>query len=250
MSTKPLDKKIALVTGAGRGIGKAIALRLAHDGATVFVHYGSSHVAADDVVDQIEKEGGIAFAVEGDFSSLLGVERLVRGVLAKEKHIDILINNAGVQTRDGIFTITEHDFDHSISVNLKAAVFLAQNMVPHMRDGGRIVNLTSGLSQIAFPQKAVYAMAKAAINSFTKSLAKELGPRGIHVNAVAPGIVGTDMNAWASSGEGRKRVAAMSPLNRITEPEDVAEVVAFLCGPGAACITGAYIDSGSGMSVG
>lgn len=163
------------------------------------------------------------------------------------QRLDILVNNAGLQTRDGLTSIAEPDFDTLFQVNVKAPFFLTSELLPSINDGGRIVNLSSGLSQGAFPEKGVYAMTKAAINSFTLSLAKQVGARGITVNAVAPGVVGTDMNPWVRSEEGSQRVAAMTALGRPATPEDIADVVAFLCGTDARWITGTYIDASGGQ---
>ena len=251
MSNRPLDKKIALVTGASRGIGHAIALRLAQDGAHVVAHYGKTKAGAEAVVAAIEKAGGTGCAVQGDFGTIDGIEKLVEGLCehTKGEGIDILVNNAGIQTKDGLSTISPNDFDHSVSVNLRSPFFLVQKLLPHLNENGRIVNVSSGLSLIAFPDKMVYSMLKAALNSFTRSLAKELGPRGITVNAVLPGITGTDMNPWARSGEGRQRVAAMTALGRAGEPDDIADTVAALCGPDMHWVTGNLIEAGGGMGL-
>lgn len=244
-----LEGKTALVTGAARGLGRAIALRLAGEGAQVAVHYGRSASQAEEIIAEISRVGGQAFGVRADFSDPSAPGALAAAVNERfgEAGLDILVNNAGLQTRDGLTDIAESDYDTLFQINVKAPFFLTSRLLPTLRDGGRIVNVSSGLSQGAFPEKGVYAMTKAAINSFTRSLAKQLGPRGITVNAVAPGIVGTDMNAWVRSEEGARRVAAMTALGRVAEPEDIADVVAFLCGPDARWITGAYIDASGGQ---
>jgi 3-oxoacyl-[acyl-carrier protein] reductase len=252
---RPLNGKVALVTGAGRGIGKAIALRLARDGALVAVHYSSSHDAAGEVVRQIVADGMPAFSVGGDLTTAAGINQAVGSLLDQlpqqtgADQIDILVNNAGIQRPDGLLEITEEDFDYMVALNMKAPLMLVQRLVGHIRSGGRIVNISSGLSQAAFPMKGVYAMTKAALNSFTRSLAKELGPRGITVNAVAPGIVATNMNPWASTPEGAPRAAAVTALGRVGTPEDIADAVAFLCGPDGRWMTGAYLDVSGGAAL-
>ena len=165
--------------------------------------------------------------------------------------LDILVNNAGIQTPDGISTITGSDFDRLYAVNVKAPFFLTQRLLRRMPDaGGRIINMSSGLSQIAFPDKMAYAMGKAAMISFTKSLAKEVGPRGITVNAVGPGIIDTDINPWVKSPQGKARVAEVAELKRVGQPDDVADVVAFLASHDARWITGAFIDASGGSLLG
>lgn len=238
--SQPLHGKTALVTGAGRGLGRAIALRLAADGARVGIHYGRSEEAAREVLEAI---GGNGFLVQGDFATMEGVEAAASQV----DQLDILVNNAGLQVPDQLIEITVENFDTLFQINVKAVFFLTQRLLPKISDGGRIVNLSSGLSQAAFPEKGVYGMTKAAINAFTRSLAKQVGGRGITVNAVAPGVVGTDMNPWARSGPGAERMAATIPLGRVATPEDIADVVAFLCSDDARWITGTYIDASGGQ---
>ncbi len=253
MSDKRLAGRIALVTGASRGIGRAIALRLAADGAQVFVHYSGSREAAEAVAREIEAMGGDdqARLIQADLSTLDGVRALVAGIATEgDCRLDILIHNAGVQLKDGIAEITEADFDRLYAVNVKAPFFLTQHLLGRMADGGRIVAMSSGLSQIAFPDKMAYAMGKAAMVSFTKSLAKALGPRGITVNAVGPGIIDTDMNPWVRSPQGAARVAGVSALGRVGQPPDVADVVAFLASDDARWITGAFIDASGGSLLG
>lgn len=253
MSTAALHGKIALVTGASRGIGRAVALKLAKEGAQVFVHFSGSHEAARAVAEEIVALGGDdqARLVQADLSTLAGIEALVAQIRAEgDCPLDILVNNAGIQVADGIEGLTSEAFDSLMAINVKAPFFLTQQLIDRLADGGRVINMSSGLSQIAFPDKMAYAMGKAAIVSFTKSLAKVLGPRGITVNAVAPGIIDTDMNPWVRSPAGAQRVAGVSALGRVGQPADVADVVAFLASADARWITGAFIDASGGSLLG
>jgi 3-oxoacyl-[acyl-carrier protein] reductase len=249
MAEKPLSGKIALVTGASRGIGAAIALRLARDGARVAVH-GTK--GAGDTAKAIEKSGGKSVSLAGDLATLAGVDALVTAFKTGlgQAAPDILVNNAGIQAspNDTLERLGEADFDRLIAINVKAPFFLVQRFLADFPRGARIVNLSSQLSQIAFPEQIVYSATKAAINSLTKSLAKELGPRGITVNAVGPGIIETDMTRDRLLGNEQMRafVAGNTALKRIGQPDDIADIVAFLASDDSRWVTGAYIAGGGG----
>jgi len=253
VSEGKLVGRIALVTGASRGIGRAIALRLARDGARVAVH-GTK--GADDTLRAIERAGGAGVSLAADLASLAGIAALAESFRARTGKAapDILVNNAGVQMSfvDGVGRISETDFDRMGAVNVKAPFFLVQRFLPDLPAGGRIVNLSSRLSTIGFPEQIAYSMTKAAINSFTKSLARELGPRGITVNAVGPGLIDTDMthSRFFAKQETREAVAAMAALRRTGAPEDIADIVAFLCSEDARWITGIYFDATGGAGLG
>jgi len=256
-SVSASKEKVALVTGASRGIGRAIASRLASDGVLVVVHYGRNQKAAAATVREIEKKGGRASPVQADLSSLEGVRALFRAMdkrlqdLLGTRKFDILVNNAGIPLAAGIGQTTEGEFDKLVAVNMKAPFFIIQQALPRLRDGGRIINISSGTSRIAFPEEVAYAMTKAALNSFTLSLAKQLGPRGITVNAVAPGIIATDFHGdWLRSPKARKFAASVAALGRVGLPEDIADVVAFLASSDARWITGAFIDATGGSLLG
>lgn len=253
MNMKRLKDRVAVVTGASRGIGRAIALRLAAEGALVAVHYGTRKDAAAETVTAIEAAGGNAFTVGAELDSLDGVERLLQ-VLDKEldrrtgiNQFDILVNNAGIGTSSSFETTREDDFDRLFAVNVKAPFFLVQKSLGRLRDGGRIVNISSGVTRIAYPHIMAYNLTKGAINTFTLHLAQLLGPRGITVNAVMPGIVDTDMNAsWLHTPDGRKFAEEMSALARIGEPSDIADIVAFTVSPDGRWITGQMLDATGG----
>lgn len=251
-----MNKKIAVVTGASRGIGQAIALRLAKAGATVVVHYGTNRAAADEVVGRIVRNGGASFAVQADMGSVADITKLcntLKEELARrygEPRFDILVNNAGIATRATLEETSEAQFERLFDVNVKGPFFMVQRALPLLRDGGRIINISSAVTRIAFPEVAAYSMTKGALNTMTLLLAAQLGPRGITVNAVAPGATDTDMNSdWLRSTEGRESVAGKTALGRVGEPFDIAGVVALLASPDSGWITGQCIDASGGLNL-
>lgn len=253
MNMKRLEGQIAIVTGASRGIGRGIALRLAAEGALVVVHYGTRRDAADETVAVIEATGGTAFAVGADLNTLDGVDRLLK-ILDEElilrtdsNQFDILVNNAGIGTSSSFEETNEVEFDRLFAVNVKAPFFLIQQSLGRLRDGGRIINISSGVTRIAYPNIMAYNLTKGALNTFTLHLAKLLGPREITVNSVMPGIVDTDVNApWLHTAEGRKFAGEMSALGRVGEPSDIADIVAFTASPDGRWVTGQMLDATGG----
>lgn len=248
-----LKGKVALVTGAGRGIGRAIARRLAQEGALVAVHYGNSRDAALETVRELEGSGGTAFAVGADLGTLSGVEALFEtmdaelGRRAGSHHLDILVNNAGIALYGSVENTPEAAFDTIFSVNVKAPFYLIQHALPRMREEGRIINLSSAVTRMAIPDITAYSMTKGAINTLTLTLAKQLGPRGITVNAILPGFVATDMNAaMLQDPASRKFGAEFSIFGRWGEPEDIADIAGFLASPDSRWITGQWIDASGG----
>ncbi|MFF0869179.1 SDR family NAD(P)-dependent oxidoreductase [Nonomuraea sp. NPDC003560] len=236
--------RTALVTGAGRGIGRAIALRLAKDGFRVIVNYARDAAAAEEVVGLI---GANAVAVRADLGVPEEVERLARRVAEETDVLDVLVNNAGIGLSKPLAQETEEGYDRLFAVNVKGLFFLTRQVLPLIPDGGRIVNITSGAARIAYPEGIAYAMTKGAVQVFTLALAKELGPRGITVNNVAPGIIDTDVNAgWLSEPGARAYAASRHALNRIGEPGEIADVVAFAASPAASFITGTTLDATGG----
>ncbi|GAB3647607.1 SDR family NAD(P)-dependent oxidoreductase [Glycomyces tarimensis] len=248
-----LSEKTALVTGASRGIGRAIALELARAGARVAVHHGHNTDAAKETVNEIEAAGGGAFAVKADLARPEGADDLIDAVAAElgGAELDILVNNAAVGAFGGIGAVTAADYDRAFAVNVKSLFFLTRRALESMPDGGRIVNIGSGATRIAFPEGVAYAMTKGAVDTFTLALAKELGPRGITVNTVAPGIIDTDMNAeWLRGDDEAKRAAAArSVLGRVGRPEDVAGPVLFLASEAGRWTTGQVIDATGGSEL-
>jgi 3-oxoacyl-[acyl-carrier protein] reductase len=250
---KKLNGKVALVTGASRGIGRAIAVRLAQEGALVAVHYGKNQAAADEVVREIERGGGGAFTLGSELGFSNGVTALYEALdktLNKrtgDNRFDILVNNAGVALSASIEETTEEAFNEIMNINVKAPFFLIQQALPRLRDEGRIINLSSAITRISLPGIAAYSMTKGAINTLTLALSNQLGPRGITINAILPGFVATDMNAeMLQDPSAQKFGADYSIFGRWGEPLDIADVAAFLASPESRWITGQCIDTSGG----
>ncbi len=248
--------KAALVTGASRGIGRAIALRLARDGILVCVHYGGNKAAADDTVAAIERDGGHAFALAADLRRVAAIHILFEDLdreLTKrtgQARFDILVNNAGTAIGKPIGDWTEAEFDQQFDLNVKGLFFVTQMAIPRLRDHGRIINIGTGLTRFSLAPYAVYAASKGAVNVLTQHLALVLGSRGITVNTLAPGAIDTDMNAgWIRTEEGRKIAASMAALNRVGMPEDIADVASFLASEDSRWITGQRIEASGGAHV-
>lgn len=244
-----LTGKTALVTGGSRGIGRGIAERLGRDGARVAVHYNGNAEAAEKTVATIEAAGGSAFAIQAE----LGVPGDAAALWAAfDRHadgVDILVNNAGIDgIREPIAGTDEAAFDRVFAVNTKAPFFITKLGLERMRDGGRIVNISTGLTRgSAMPQLLAYTMTKGAIDVFTATLAKEVGARGITVNAVAPGVIDTDMNAgWLHNPEATAMITEASPLRRLGQSADIADVVGFVVSDDARWVTGQWIDATGG----
>ena len=245
--------KTAVVTGASRGIGRAIALRLAEAGNAVVVHYATRAAAAEEVVAEITAAGGRALAFGADLGDPAAVasfwprlEPLVEQAFGS-KRLDILVNNAGT---GGGLTIEQADqaaLDHVLQVNLKAPFFLIQGAIPRISDGGRIVNLSSMGVRNPYAVMAAYAPSKAALETLTLLLANQLGPRGITVNAVRPGATATEMNHRATDPVLSKAIAETVALRRVGQPDDIAGIVAFLCSDVGGWVTGQMLDASGGQ---
>nr|ARO44645.1 monooxygenase [Streptomyces sp.] len=250
-----LTGKTALVTGSSRGIGRATALRLAREGALVAVHCSSNREAARDTVAAIEKDGGRAFpvpaelGVPGDVHELfLALERELKERTGTTT-LDILVNNAGVMGGVNPEDLTPEKFDRLFAVNAKAPYFLVQRALDNLPDGGRIINISSGLTRVANPQEVAYAMTKGAIDQLTLHFAKHLGPRGITVNSVGPGITDNGTPVF-DDPEAVAAMAGYSVFNRVGEARDIADVVAFLASDDSRWITGSYLDASGGTLLG
>jgi 3-oxoacyl-[acyl-carrier protein] reductase len=248
-----LAGKIALVTGASRGIGHAIARRLAADGATVAVHFHSATEAANANVGDIIAAGGSAFAIRADLSARGGAALLAKNFTAEltarygSPSFDILVNNAGLGKRAVVEDITEDDFDLLLQTNLKSPFFLIKALLPHLRDGGRIVNISSMGTRAAYPSMAAYAPAKAGLEALSRLLAVHVGGRQITVNSVMPGATATDMNTVARDPVASRAIADIIALGRVGQPDDIAKVVAFLASEEGGWVTGQQVDASGGQ---
>lgn len=245
-----LREKIALVTGAGRGIGREIALTLAKNGATVIVNYNGSKASADEVVEEITKNGGRAEAIQCNVADFTESEGFVKTVLEKYKRVDILVNNAGITRDNLIMRMSEEDYDAVLDTNLKGAF----NMMRHLsrsfikQRSGKIINITSVSGVLGNAGQANYSASKAGVIGLTKSVARELASRGINVNAVAPGFIDTDMTKNMTD-DAKKAVSEMIPMGKMGSTKDIAEMVMFLASENSNYITGQVICVDGGMAI-
>lgn len=249
-----LSKKVAIVTGGSRSVGRDIALRLAEAGAGVIITYRSQADAADAVVQEIRALDRRAVALRADLTGTGQIAQLNDAVIATlddwaAAGLDIIVNNAGIGSHQAFGEISEEEFDRVANTNLKSVVFLTQALLPKLNDGGRIVAIGTGLSRFSLPGFAVYGSLKAALERFMTYLAKELGPRGITANAVSPGALDTDFNKAAldHNPEMRGFISSVTALGRMGLADDVGGVVAFLCSPAGRWITGQRIEVSGGM---
>ena len=250
------DPKIALVTGASSGIGRAVAQRLARDGALVIVHYATNKASADATVSEIEIAGGAAFAVGADVSSVDSIAAMFAAIDAEltrrigAPRIDILVNSVGLVITGPLETVDEATYDRLFDTNVKGAFFTAQNAAARMTEGGRIVFLSSLGALRAIPTRPLYGATKGAVNSMAISLAQYLGPRGITVNSVMPGTTRTEGSAKTFAKPGVvERVATQIALGRVGEPDDVADMIAALVGPDGRWTTGQCIGVSGGQQL-
>jgi 3-oxoacyl-[acyl-carrier protein] reductase len=250
----PLEGKTALVTGASRGIGRAIALALAKAGARVLVHYGRSAQDAESLLASIRSTGATAHAIQVDLGTPEGAALLAKEVRAAVSQLDVLVSNAGISKAATIKDHTAGDFDSLFATNVRSPFFLVQQLLPIMGEGSNIIVVTSlgahavvGKPGLDNPSILAYAATKGALETLVKNWAAILGPQGIRVNAVAPGVIETDMSNFTKTEAGREFTLGMQALKRIGKPEDVADVVLFLASDAARWITGASIpvDGGS-----
>ena len=243
-----LSGKTALVTGASRGIGRASAMALARAGAQVLVHYSSSEKEADAVVAEIRKDGGRAEKVGADLRQADGPHILAKRVRAiVGERLDILVANAGISKAASIEDTTVEDFDNLFAVNVRAPFFLVQQLLPVLSKGSNIIFTSSLAARASVGALSAYGASKGAVDALVKHFASALGPRGIRVNAVAPGVVETDMSNYTKTEAGRQATLGMQALKRLAQPDDIGAVVAFLASDDARWITGdsIHVDGGS-----
>ena len=246
---RKLEGNVAIVTGASKGIGASIAKHLAESGAAVVVNYASSKEGADRVVADIEASGGRAVAVQADVAKAADVERLFSEAKTTFGRLDIVVNSAGIYEFSPIEQVTEAHFHRQFDLNVLGLILAAKEAVKHFgAEGGSIVNISSIASTAAPPNASVYSATKAAVDAVTHSLAKELGPRKIRVNAINPGMVETEgLKASGLESEFREQVEAQTPLGRIGRPEDIAPAAVFLASSDSAWITGETLHIMGGM---
>lgn len=239
--------RVAIVTGASRGIGAAIARRLASDGFAVIVNYAGSAGAAGKLVDEIEAAGGRAIPVQADVSDPSAVKRMFDAAEAAYGGVDVLVNNAGIMTLAPLARMDDAAFDQTIAINLKGTFNGLREAANRLRDGGRIVNFSTSVVGLYQPTYGAYAATKAAVEAMTHILAKELGSRGITVNAVAPGPVATELFLQGKEQATLDRITQMIPLGRLGEVDDIARVVSLLVGPDGGWINGQILRANGGV---
>ena len=242
-----LTDKVAIVTGASRGIGAAVAVRLAADGAKVVVNYNRSKEPADAVVASIKKSGGEAVAVKADLADPAQIAPLFDEANKAFGRLDILVNNAAVADRKRLESTGLEHYHKLFDLNVRGALLATVEAVKRMNDGGRIINITSGIAKARVPRSAVYAGTKAAMEAITRCHSAELGKRNITVNCVAPGLVDTDMLRDAIPKPVEDALVAQTPLGRLGRPDDIADVVAFIASDEARWVNGEVIPVNGGL---
>jgi len=253
----PTKSKIAIVTGGSRGLGRDMVINLAKNGNNIIFSYHRNKVEADKVVAEVSSLGQKAIAYPLDLGTAGSFDSFVNQVrehlLEHEgsPNFDYLINNAGVGLYGSVTETTEEVFDTLMNVHFKGVYFLTQKLLPLINDGGRIVNISSGLTRVSFPNVSAYASMKGAIETYTRCLAKELGSRQITANSVAPGAIATEFGGGSTKSDENKRnaIASVTALGRVGEPEDIGAVVAFLCTPEAGWMNGQRIELSGGMMI-
>jgi len=245
--TTQASNKVAIVTGASRGIGAAIAERLGRDGFTVVVNYAGNAKAADDLVAKIEADGGRAVTAQADVADAAAVKAMFDKVEAAFGGVDVLVNNAGVMELSPFAEATDAAFDRMIDINLKGTFNTLREAARRVRDGGRIINFSTSVLGVNLPGYGVYVATKGAVEAMTRVLANEMRGRGVTVNAIAPGPTATALFLDGKSPELIDRLAKMNPLERLGQPEDIASAVAFLAGPDGGWINGQVLRANGGM---
>ncbi|AKQ63192.1 Short-chain dehydrogenase/reductase SDR [Myxococcus hansupus] len=247
--------RVALITGGSRGLGRSMALHLAARGTGILLTYRGGAAEAAETVKQIEAAGGKAVALQLDVGDTKGFDAFVERVRTElgrhfgRERLDVLVNNAGIGIHASFAETTEAQFDELMNIHLKGAFFLTQRLLPVLADGGRILNISTGLARFTFPGYAAYAAMKAGVEALTRYMAKELGPRGIAVNVLAPGPVETDFRDGAvrDSPEMKKALSAQTALGRVGLPDDIGGIAAALLAPEGGWVTGQRIEASGGI---
>ncbi|KAB2717160.1 SDR family oxidoreductase [Brucella intermedia] len=242
-----MKNRVAIVTGASRGIGAAIAERLGRDGFTVIVNYAGNAAMANALVARIEATGGVALSAQADVADPVAVKKMFDAAETAFGGVDVLINNAGIMALSPLAATEDLDFDKTVSVNLKGTFNTMREAGRRLRDNGRIINFSTSVVGLKLENYGIYAATKAAVETLTAIMAKEMRGRNITVNAVAPGPTVTDLFLDGKSEEVVARMAKMSPLERLGTPEDIAGVVAFLAGPDGAWVNGQTLRANGGI---
>jgi 3-oxoacyl-[acyl-carrier protein] reductase len=242
------QQKAAIVTGASRGIGREVALRLARDGFAVAVNYAGNTAAAEDVVAAIAKAGGRAIAVRADVADPDAVERLFKETLASFGRLDVVVNSAGVMHNAPVATASLEVFDKTIATNLRGSFLVLAKAAEHLGEGGRIVAFSTSVLARSFPSYGPYIASKAGVEGLVRVLANELRGRGITANAVAPGPVATELFLSGKSEEQVAQLAKLAPLERLGQPDDIAGVVSFLAGPDGGWVNGQVLRANGGFA--
>ncbi|MCI0665302.1 MAG: SDR family oxidoreductase [Acidobacteria bacterium] len=246
-----LEGRVALVTGSARGIGRAIAERLAAQGAAVIINYSRQAKSANEVVRNIVEKGGKAVAIQADVAKSAEVRRLFEEAEKAIGKLDIVVANAGVFLGKALIESTEEDYDYVFNVNTRGVFFTLQEAARRVRDGGRIIVVSTGGTKMHFPGLSLYLGSKGAIEQFARTLSRELGPRNVTVNTLSPGFTETDMFNQAASGDNQELIragASLSPFNRIGTSAEVADVAVFLASDAARWVTGENLQAGGGVA--
>lgn len=245
---KTLDQKVILITGSSRGIGAAIAVKMAGVGAKVIVNYAGGKEVAEEVVNQIKTAGGDAIALQADVSKSDEVKRMFDEAIAHYGRIDVLVNNAGIMITKTIKDTTDEDFTRQFDINVKGTFNTMREAADKLADNGTVINFSTSVNRIMIPGYATYVATKAAVEQLTRVFSKEVGSRGINVNSVSPGPTNTELFTNGKLQEVIDRLAALSPFNRIGEPNDISEIVLFLASDQAKWINAQNIGVNGGMA--